>query len=98
MKNPPKRFGRSVRKNDYTKEYKRVHEKAKTEAYTSVRSEHPKVERKLGELLNRHGGRRARYHGTGKVLMQELMAGMATNVKRMVRLICAPEVASASTT
>jgi IS5 family transposase len=98
MKYPPKRLGRSVRKNDYAKEYARVREKAKTEAYTSVRSEHPKVERKLGEMLNRHGGRRARYHGAGKVLVQELMAGMATNVKRMVRLICAPEKASAIAT
>jgi hypothetical protein len=93
MKTTPKRFGRSVRKNDYTKEYKQVREKAKTEAYTSVRLEHPKVERKLGELLNRHGGRRAHYHGTGKVLIQELMAAMATNIKRMVQLDCAPEVA-----
>jgi hypothetical protein len=98
MKHLPKRFGRTVRKNDYTEEYKRVREKAKTKAYTSVRSEHTKVERKLGELLNRHGGRRARYHGTANVLMQELMAGMATNIKRMVQLVCAPEVASAIAT
>jgi transposase len=93
MKNPPKHFGRNVRKNDYEKEYQRVREKAKTEEYASVRAEHPKVERKLGEVVNRHGGRRAHYRGAGKVLIQELMACIATNIKRIVRLLCAPDVA-----
>jgi IS5 family transposase len=93
MEKPPKHFGRNVRKNDYANEYRKVHEKAKTEAYASVRSEHPAVERKLGEVMNRHCGRRARYHGAGKVLIQELMATTATNVKRIVRLLCAPQVA-----
>ena len=51
------------------------------------------VERKLGEMLNRHGGRRAHYWGTDKVLVQELMAGLATNVKRIVRWQRAPTVA-----
>lgn len=90
MEDGPKRYGRSVRKNDYTKEYQRVQEKATTEAYKVVRTEHLKVERKLGEVMNRHGGRRARYHDGGKVLIQELMACTATNVKRIVRLLCAP--------
>jgi transposase len=93
MKNPPKHFGRNVRKNDYEKEYQRAREKATTEEYASVRAEHPKVERKLGEIMNRHGGRRARYRGAGKVLIQELMACTATNIKRIVRSVCAPEVA-----
>ena len=47
------------------------------------------VERKLGEMLNRHGGRRARYWGTSKILIQELMAALATNVKQIVRWLCA---------
>jgi transposase len=92
MKNRPEHFGRSVRKNDYAKEYERVREKATTEAYKAIRSEHYKVERKLSEVMNRHGGRRSRYCGTGKVLIQELMACTATNVKRIVRLLCAPAV------
>jgi len=95
MSRPPRGpFGRTVRKSDYEVEYRRARQKATTPAYAAVRSEHPKVERKLGELLNRHGGRRAHYWGLEKVLIQELMAGMATNVKRMVRLLCAPTVAS----
>jgi hypothetical protein len=50
----------------------------------------PKVERKLGEVMNRHGSRRARYRGQPKLMMQQLMACTATNVKRFLRLICAP--------
>lgn len=94
MSHPPKGWsGKTVRKNDYEEEYRRARAKATTAEYGEVRAEHPKVERKLGEMLNRHGGRRARYHGHEKVSIQEVMAGMATNVKRIVRLLCAPTVA-----
>lgn len=94
LNHPPRGpFGRTVRKTDYEAEYRRAREKATTAEYQAVRAEHPKVERKLGEMLNRHGGRRARYRGRGKVLVQELMAGMATNVKRIVRLLRAPTAA-----
>jgi len=92
MTHPPQgTFGKTVRKNDYEVEYGRARQKATTPEYAEVRREHPKVERKLGELMNRHGGRRARYRGRWKVLIQELMACTATNVKRLVRLHCAPE-------
>lgn len=85
---PKKTFGRTVRKTDYQTEYRRARQKALTPQYAEVRREHPKVERKLGEVMNRHGGRRARYRGRWKVLMQQLMACTATNVKRLVRLGC----------
>jgi IS5 family transposase len=98
MNNGPKHFGRNVRKNDYDKEYRRVRERATTEDYATVRSEHPKVERKLGEMVNRHGGRRARYRGIEKVSIQQMMACTATNVKRIVRLVCAPEATTATNT
>jgi transposase len=90
MKQTPRRHGRTVCKSDYHAEHQRAREKVTTPQYTAVRREHPKVERKLGEVMNRHGGRRARYRGRLKVLMQELMACTATNVKRLVRLLCAP--------
>jgi IS5 family transposase len=93
MANPPKHFGRTVRKNDYEREYQRVRERAQTEEYASVRSEHPLVERKLGEVTNRHDGRRARYHGREKVNVQELMANATTNIKRIVHLLCARTLA-----
>jgi IS5 family transposase len=95
MTRPPRGpFGRTVTKSDYEVEYRRAREKATTREYQTVRHEHPKIERKLGEMLNRHGGRRARYRGIDKVLIQELMAGLTTNVKRIVHLLCAPSAAS----
>ena len=91
LKHPPRgRHGRKVRKNDYEAEYRRARQKVGTAAYEEVRAQHPLIERKLGEMLNRHGGRRARYWGASKVLIQELMATLATNVKEMVRWLCAP--------
>jgi hypothetical protein len=90
MKQTPERHGRTVCKSDYQAEHQRARDKITTPQYAAVRREHPKVERKLGELMNCHGGRRARYRGKLKVLMQELMASTATNVKRLVRLLCAP--------
>jgi len=86
-------FGRTVTKSDYEQEYRRARQKSLTEKYENVRREHPKVERKLGEMLNRHGGRHARYWGKNKILIQPLMAAFATNVKRMVRSLCAPNCA-----
>ncbi len=88
--------GRTVRKADYRVEYQRARDKATTPEYEAVRREHPKVERKLGEVMNRHNGRHARYRGRWKVLIQELMACTATNVRRVVRLVCAPTVAESS--
>jgi IS5 family transposase len=69
-----------------------------TPQYASIRREHLSVERKLGEVVNRHGGRRARCRGHGRVLIQQLTACMATNVKRLVRLLCAPIEAAYSPT
>ena len=85
MKNSPRgQYGRKVRKNDYEPEYRRARQKVGTAAYQKTRAEHPLIERKLGEMLNRHGGRRAHYWGTAKILIQELMAALATNVRQIV--------------
>jgi hypothetical protein len=90
-------FGRTVRKSDYEEEHRRARAKTQTPAYAAVRQEHPKVERKLSEILVRHDGRHARYWNLAKVFCQELLTTFATNVKRMVRLNCAPPLASALT-
>lgn len=97
MKQPPRQaIGRTVRKSDYQVEHQRARAKATTPQYAAIRREHPKIERKLGEVMNRHGGRRARYRGRWKVLMQELMACTATNIKRLIRLGCAPAAETTS--
>jgi transposase len=85
----PKTKSRTVVKNDYEAEYKAAQAKAQTPEYAKVRKEHPAIERKLSELVNRHDLRYARYRGLSKVLRQALLTGMAVNLKRMVKL-CTP--------
>ena len=87
LENPSSARGRSVDKNDYAAEYARVEERAKTESYRATRREHGKVERKLGELVQHHGAREARYRLTWKVRVQMLLTGLVVNVKRMVKLL-----------
>jgi len=86
QKPPEKKFGRTVRKNDYKAEYDHAREKITTEHYASIRSEHPKIERKLSELVNRHGSRRARYRGRWKVFVQQCLSATVANIKRIVKL------------
>ncbi len=64
-----------------------VRQRAQTDEYAEVKREHPKVERRLGELINRHDGRRARYRGTARVFVQQILGAMTANVSRMIRLL-----------
>jgi transposase len=96
MEKLPKELGRSIAKNAYAAEYAAARAKATTPEYAAVRREHHKVEHKLNEMVRHHRGRRARYRGRPKVLMQQLMTGIVVNVKRIVRLLCAaPALATA---
>jgi transposase len=87
LQKPDKPGPRVVVKNDYEAEYRRARAKAQTPEYARVRQEHPKIERKLGELVRWHRARRARYWGKAKVLVQALLTAVAVNVKRMVHLL-----------
>jgi transposase len=86
-KPPEKTFGRTVRKNDYKAEYARARAKVTTAEYAAIRREHPKIERKLSELVRRHGCRQARYRGRLRVWTQQLQAAVAANIKRIVHLL-----------
>lgn len=92
----PKTTGRTVRKSDYEAFHQAARAKAETEQFRQVRREHPRIERKLSELVRWHDGRVARYCGIAKVLAQELMTGIVVNVKRMVRLLGAPGLVAAA--
>jgi hypothetical protein len=83
----PEKHGRYVSKNDYQAEYDAARQLSQTEAYAEVRKQHPAVERKLAEMVRYHGGRRARYHGRGRVTIQYLLTGIVVNIKRIVRLL-----------
>ncbi len=88
---------RTVQKNVYQAEYDKVAEKAKTPEYQETRRVHPKIERKLNELVRHHHCRRARYRGLAKVLVQALCTALVVNVKRIVKLMAcrAPNVPAA---
>lgn len=87
LHNLPEQTGRTVNKNDYEAEYRAVQAQAQTPAYAAVRRRHRAVERKLGEMVRWHRGRRARYWGRGRVFVQELITAVVVNVKRMVALL-----------
>lgn len=86
----PQKNGRRVIKNDYEAEYAAARARAQTPAYTQVRREHPLVERKLGEVVRWHGGRRARYRGRARVALQYLLAVFVVNARRLVQLLGGP--------
>ncbi|MGB9724007.1 MAG: IS1182 family transposase [Chloroflexia bacterium] len=87
MARVPAKHGRTVVKNDYQAEYDRLRARAQTARYQEVWREHPKVERKLAEIMQQHGGRRARYRGRWRVKVQYLLLGLVVNIKRMVKCL-----------
>jgi hypothetical protein len=96
LSNPAAKRGRVVVKNEYEAEYKKVEDKARTPQYQETRRTHPKIERKLGEVVRHHGARRARFRGIAKVLLQAVMTALVVNVKRMVKLLKPSVAAGAS--
>ncbi len=85
----PQAKSRRVIKNDYETEYRAAQAKAETPEFAQARKEHPAIERKLSELVNRHDARHARYRGRLGVLWQGLLTGLVVNLKRIVRLLSA---------
>jgi transposase len=97
LTNPQSVKGRTVTKNDYEAEYAAAQAKARTPEYAEVRRQHPKIERKLAEVVRRHDGRHARYRGRLRVLYQGVATCLVVNMKRMVRLLGAVAGAGAGT-
>jgi hypothetical protein len=93
----PATTGRTVFKSDYEPELQAARQQAQTPAYQQVRREHGAIERKLGEMVRRHGARQARYRGRRRVLLQQLLTGWVVNIKRVVRLLAAATAAPSAT-
>jgi transposase len=87
---PDTRGGRSVIKNDYEAQYRAAQQRAQTPAYQAVRREHPRIERKLADLIRWHNGRRVRYRGRLRVKVQYLLTAVVVNCKRIVKLLSLP--------
>lgn len=98
LQKPEQQSGRAILKNDYEAEYRHARAKAQTLEFARTRKEHPKIERKLGEMVRWHRARHARYWGQGKIKIQALLTAMVVNVKRIMQLLTAvPEVVIAGT-
>jgi transposase len=82
--------GRTVTKSDYAEHYQAAQHRAQTPAYRAVRREHPRIERKLAELVRWHGARRVRYRGRLRVKIQYLLTAVVVNCKRIVHLLSLP--------
>ena len=82
--------GRSVTKSDYAAQYHAAQQRAQTAAYQAVRREHPRIERKLADLIRWHNGRRVRYRGRLRVKIQYLLTAVVVNCKRIVKLLSVP--------
>lgn len=78
---------RAVLKNAYEDEYRAAQAKAQTPEYAKVRQEHPRIERKLAELVRRHELRRSRYRGIARVLREGILTAFVVNLKRIMRLL-----------
>jgi transposase len=87
---PTTRRGRSVIKNDYEAQYRAAQQRAQTVAYQEVRREHPRIERKLADLIRWHNGRQVRYRGRLRVKIQYLLTAVVVNCKRIVKLLSLP--------
>ncbi len=85
----PRFSGRNVVKNDYEAEYAAARQKAQTPEYATVRRQHPRIERKLGEMVRHHRLRWARYWGQARVQVQACLTAIVVNIKRMVDLASA---------
>ena len=81
--------GRRVSKNDYEPQYRAAQARAQTEEYRDVRRRHPRIERKLAELIRWHQGRRVRYRGRLRVKIQYWLTALVVNCKRIVKLLAA---------
>jgi hypothetical protein len=87
---PDARGGRTVIKNDYEAQYRAAQQRAQTGAYQEVRRAHPRIERKLADLIRWHAGRRVRYRGRLRVKVQYLLTAVVVNCKRIVKLLSVP--------
>jgi transposase len=87
---PETQGGRTVIKNDYEAQYRAAQQRAQTAAYQEVRREHPRIERKLAEMVRWHDGRRVRYRGRLRVKIQYLLTAVVINCKRIVKLLGLP--------
>lgn len=92
----PQKKGRSVTINDYQDAYDQAIERANTPQYAQVKKQHPRIERKLSDMINTHQARTTRYRTKARVKIHYLLVGMVTNIRRIVKLVTKPKATTVS--
>jgi hypothetical protein len=83
--------GRNVRVNYYDPWYQQMKERMESEEGKAAYRNRYKIEHKVADLARYCNMRRCRYHGLIKAKIHTLLAAIASNVKRMARLLCPSE-------
>jgi transposase len=83
-----KYLGRSVRVNYYEPLYQQMKERMESEEGKAAYRNRYKIEHKIADLARYCNMRRCRYRGLIKAKIHTLLAAIASNVKRMTRLVC----------
>jgi transposase len=83
-----KYLGRSVRVNYYEPLYQQMKERMESEEGREAYRRRYKVEHKIADLARYCGMRRCRYRGLIRAKIHTLLAAIASNIKRMTRLVC----------
>ena len=83
--------GRAVHINCYEPYYRQMKERMASEAGQVAYRNRYKAEHKIADLARYCGMRHCRYRGLFRAKIHTLLAAMASNVKRMARLLCPEE-------
>lgn len=80
---------RTVYISDYFLEFKKGRDHSRTESYKEASKQRYKIERRHADKVRNHGLRRSRYIGLARTKIHSLMSSIASNIKRMAKLILA---------
>ncbi|TVX97052.1 IS1182 family transposase [Paenibacillus cremeus] len=78
---------RNVFISTYYAEFQQAREHYKTDAYKAASKQRWLIERRHADKVRNHGLRRSRYRGLERTYIHSLMSTIASNVKRMTKLI-----------
>ncbi|WP_094607478.1 IS1182 family transposase ISBbr1 [Sporomusa silvacetica DSM 10669] len=76
--------------SEYFHELQKGREHYKTEAYKKASKNRHRIERRHADKVRNHGLRRSRYRGLDRTWIHSLMSTIASNIKRMTKLLTKP--------
>jgi hypothetical protein len=81
-------YGRTVHISIYEPFFREMRARMASEAGQAIYRQRYKIEHKVADLARYCGMRRCRYRGLARARIHTLLAAIASNVKRMARLLC----------